>query len=73
MKTFGMFSNYARDLVFVKTLQYFFFRFGINFNKASIKHIFRTDIDGTIILITDGNQHAMKSLDTNEIIHYIFN
>jgi competence protein ComEC len=42
-------------------------------NQESIKHIFRTDIDGTIILITDGNQYAMKSLDTNEIIYYILN
>jgi competence protein ComEC len=42
-------------------------------NQESIKHIFRTDIDGTIILITDGSQYAMKSLDTNEIIHYILN
>lgn len=42
-------------------------------NQESIDHIFRTDIDGTIILITDGNQYAMKSLDTNEIIHYILN
>ena len=42
-------------------------------NQESIDHIFRTDIDGTTILITDGNQYAMKSLDTNEIIHYILN
>ena len=42
-------------------------------NQESIQHIFRTDIDGTIILITDGNQYAMKSLDTNEIIYYILN
>jgi competence protein ComEC len=42
-------------------------------NQESIDHIFRTDIDGTIILITDGNQYAMKSLDTNEIIHYLLN
>jgi len=42
-------------------------------NQESIEHIFRTDIDGTIILITDGSQYAMKSLDTNEIIHYILN
>jgi len=42
-------------------------------NHESIQHIFRTDIDGTIILITDGNQYAMKSLDTNEIIYHILN
>jgi competence protein ComEC len=42
-------------------------------NQESIQHIFRTDIDGTIILITDGNQYAMKSLDTNEIIYHILN
>jgi competence protein ComEC len=42
-------------------------------NQESIDRIFRTDIDGTIILITDGNQYAMKSFDTNEIIHYILN
>ncbi|HSF50589.1 MAG TPA: ComEC/Rec2 family competence protein [Nitrososphaeraceae archaeon] len=42
-------------------------------NHESIQHIFRTDIDGTIILITDGNQFAMKSLDTNEIIYHILN
>jgi competence protein ComEC len=42
-------------------------------NQESIEHIFRTDIDGTIILITDGSQYAMKSLDTNEIIYDIMN
>jgi competence protein ComEC len=42
-------------------------------NQESIEHIFRTDMDGTIILITDGSQYAMKSFDTNEIIHYILN
>lgn len=42
-------------------------------NQENIQYIFRTDIDGTIILITDGNQYAMKSLDTNEIIYHILN
>lgn len=42
-------------------------------NQENIQHIFRTDIDGTIILITDGNQYAMKSLDTYEIIYHILN
>lgn len=42
-------------------------------NQESVQHILRTDIDGTVVLTTDGNQYTIESLDTNEIINYILN
>jgi beta-lactamase superfamily II metal-dependent hydrolase len=36
--------------------------------QAKIENVLRTDIDGTIILTTDGSKYTVKTSDTNKII-----